>query len=55
MVDINTNQINTLKQEFIPEELGNILNDNFGLYTNRSYKAMLNPNFIVDETKKEKQ
>ena len=53
MVDINTNQINSLKQEFIPEELGNILDANFGLYTNRSYKAMLDPNFIVDETKKE--
>ena len=34
--------------EFIPTEYGNILDANYGLYTNRTYKAMIDNGYVID-------
>ena len=40
--------------EFIPKDYGNILDANYGLYTNRTYKAMIDNGYVVDPEQKAK-
>lgn len=40
--------------EFIPREYGNILDDNYGLYTNRTYKAMIDNGYVIDPEQRAK-
>ena len=40
--------------EFIPKEYGNILDDNYGLYTNRTYKAMIDNGYVIDPEQRAK-
>ena len=40
--------------EFIPKDYGNILDANYGLYTNRTYKAMIDNGYVVDPEQRAK-
>jgi hypothetical protein len=58
IVDLNSKAIDDFAKDFdntfIPEDYGNILKDNYLLYTNRSYKAMIDNSYVVDPEQKAK-
>ena len=58
IVDLNSKAIDDFAKDFdntfIPEDYGNILKDNYGLYTNRTYKAMIDNNYVIDPEQKAK-
>jgi len=58
IVDLNSETIagfaGKFDNEFIPTEYGNILDANYGLYTNRTYKAMIDNGYVIDPEQRAK-
>lgn len=58
IVNLNSDTISgfagKFDNEFIPADYGNILDANYGLYTNRTYKAMIDNGYVVDPEQKAK-
>ena len=58
IVDLNSKAIDDFAKDFdntfIPDDYGNILKDNYGLYTNRTYKAMIDNSYVIDPEQKAK-
>ena len=58
IVNLNSKAIDDFAKDFdnafIPDDYGDILKDNYGLYTNRTYKAMIDNGYVVDPEQKAK-
>mgnify|MGYP001181741710 CR=1 FL=1 len=58
IVNLNSKAIDDFSKDFdnafIPDDYGDILKDNYGLYTNRTYKAMIDNGYVVDPEQKAK-